>query len=142
MKKAIIIAAAAVLLTGAAFIFKISKSSSPSAETSVVVSLDDNSFSNVEPSSQGDADVAMRIDIENKIAEVLSESELDSINSAKVTVSSDNSSVTAVLDISEELSQDETDVVFKLITCYADGVEKENIFITDQNSNVIYFVAE
>ena len=69
-------------------------------------------------------------------------SELDSINSAKVTVSSDNSSVTAVLDISEELSQDETDVVFKLITCYADGVEKENIFITDQNSNVIYFVAE
>lgn len=140
MKKAIIIAAAAVLLIGAAFIFKISKSSSPSAETSVVVSLDDNSFSNVEPSSQGDADVAMRIDIENKIAEVLSE--LDSINSAKVTVSSDNSSVTAVLDISEELSQDETDVVFKLITCYADGVEKENIFITDQNSNVIYFVAE
>ncbi len=95
----------------------------------MVVSLDDNSFSNVEPSSQGDADVAMRIDIENKIAEVLSE--LDSINSAKVTVSSDNSSVTAVLDISEELSQDETDVVFKLITCYADGVEKENIFITE-----------
>lgn len=140
MKKAVIIAAAAVLLIGAAFIFKINKNSGASAETSVAVSLDDNSFSNVEPLSQDGADAAMKIDLENRIAEMLSE--LDSINSAKVTVSSDNSSVTAVLDISEELSQDETDAVFQLITFYTDGIEKENIFVTDQNSNAICFVSE
>lgn len=140
MKKAVIIAAAAVLLIGAAFIFKINKNSGASAETSVAVSLDDNSFSNVEPLSQDGADAAMKIDLENRIAEMLSE--LDSINSAKVTVSSDNSSVMAVLDISEELSQDETDAVFQLITFYTDGIEKENIFVTDQNSNAICFVSE
>ncbi len=44
MKKAVIIASAAVLLTGAAFIFKISKNSDPIAETSMVMSDDSGTY--------------------------------------------------------------------------------------------------
>ena len=112
------------------------------AETNVVMVLNDGSVSTVADKSltQDERDMAVRIDKENRIAVMLSE--LDKVNSARVTITADNLSVTAVLDISTELSQDETDAVLKLIMLSLDSIEKEDILITDQNSNVIYPVSE
>ncbi|MDE5576075.1 MAG: hypothetical protein K2J11_01635, partial [Oscillospiraceae bacterium] len=112
------------------------------AETNVVMVLNDGSVSAVADKSltQDERDIAVRIDKENRIAVMLSE--LDKVNSARVTITADNSSVTAVLDISTELSPDETDGVVKLITMSLNGIEKEDILITDQNSNVIYAVSK
>lgn len=142
MKKIIIVAIVIVLLAAAAVLLTVNKNNTASAETSaetnVVMLLNDGNVSAVAVNNltQEERDIAKRIDKENRITEMLSE--LDRINSARVNISSDNSSVTAVLDISGELPQDETDAVFQLITFYVDGIEKEDILITDQNSNVIY----
>lgn len=136
MKKVIIIAAVIALLAAASALLIINKNNTASAETTVVMSLGDFDFSASYDLTQDERDTAVRMDKENRIAEMLSE--LDRVNSAKVNISSDNSSVTAVLDISEELSPDETDGVVKLITMSLDGIEKEDVVIFDQNNNVIF----
>lgn len=133
MKKVIIIAVVFALLAAASALLIKNKNNSASAET-VVMSLDGLYVS--DSLTQEEIDAAAIIDTENRIAVMLSE--LDKINSARINIAADNSSVTAVLDINGELSQDETDGVVKLITMSLDGIEKENIFITDQNNNVIF----
>ena len=121
----------------------INKNNSASAEagveTNVVMLLDDGSVSAVanEYLTQDEVDIIEIIDTENRIAVMLSE--LDKINSARINIAADNSSVTAVLDISEELSPDETDGVVKLIMMSLDGIEKEDVVIFDQNNNVIFY---
>ena len=146
MKKIIIVAVVIALLAVASVLLIINKNNTASAEagveTNVVMLLDDGSVSAVAGKNltQDEADIVERIDKENRIAIMLSE--LDKVNSARITITADNSSVTAVLDISEELSPDETDGVVKLITMSLNGIEKEDILITDQNSNVIYSVIE
>lgn len=140
MKKVIIIAAVIALLAAASALLVINKNNTASAETTVVMSLGDFDFSASYDLTQDERDTAVRMDKENRIAEMLSE--LDRVNSAKVNISSDNSSVTAVLDISEDLSQDKTDAVLQVITMYLNGIEKDDIVITDQNNNVIYPLSE
>ena len=136
MKRIIIIAVIAVALAAAAVLFIIGKNDVVSAD----VTMDISHVTVDKFSGQDDRDTAERTDKEQRLSVMLSE--LDNINSAEVSISSDNSSVTAVLDISTELSQDETDAVLKLIMLSLDGIEKEDILITDQNSNVIYPVSE
>ena len=133
MKKVIIIAVVFALLAAASALLIKNKNNSASAET-VVMSLDGLYVS--DSLTQEEIDVAARIDIENRIAVMLSE--LDKVNSARINIAADNSSVTAVLDISEELSQDETEGVLKLITMSLNGIEKEDVVIFDQNNNVIF----
>lgn len=133
MKKVIIIAVVFALLAAASALLIKNKNNSASAET-VVMSLDGLYVS--DSLTQEEIDVAARIDIENRIAVMLSE--LDKVNSAKINIAADNSSVTAVLDISEELSQDETDGAVKMIMMSLNGMEKEDIVIIDQNNNVIF----
>lgn len=137
MKKAIIIAAAAVLLTGAAFIFKISKSSGPSAETSVAAS--NGSVTYIISENQGgqtDPDIASKIDIENRTAQVLSE--FDWVTRAVLTISDSDSGTfaSAVLTVSREPSTDEANSAAYVISQYVD--KDADILITDQDSNVIY----
>ena len=136
MKKIIIIAVIAVALAAAAALLIIGKNDVVSAD----VTMDISHVTADKFSSQDDRDTAERTDKEQRLSIMLSE--LDNINSAEVSISPDNSSVTAVLDISTELSQDETDAVLKQIMLSLDGIEKEDILITDQNSNVIYPVSE
>jgi len=137
MKKVIIIAAAAVLLTGAAFTFKISKNSGPSAETSVAVSNGSVTYIISEnQDGQTDPDIASKIDIENRTAQVLSE--FDWVTRAVLTISDSNNGtfVSAVLTVSREPSSDEADSAAYIISQYFD--EDVDILITDQDSNVIY----
>ena len=133
MKKIIIVAVIIALLAAASALLVKNKNNSASAET-VVMSLDGLYVS--DSLTQEEIDVAAIIDTENRIAVMLSE--LDKVNSAKINIAADNSSVTAVLDISEELTPDETDGVVKLITMSLDGIEKEDVVIFDQNNNVIF----
>ena len=142
MKKIIIVAVVIALLAAASALLIINKNNTASAEsgvvTNVVMSLDDGSFSAVADKNltQDEVDIIEIIDTENRIAVMLSE--LDKVNSAKINIAADNSSVTAVLDISEELSPDETDGVVKLIMMSLDGIEKEDVVIFDQNNNIIF----
>ncbi|MBD5140756.1 MAG: hypothetical protein HDT25_05000 [Ruminococcus sp.] len=142
MKKIIIVAVIIALLAAASALLIKNKNNAASAEsgvvTNVVMSLDDGSFSAVADKNltQDEVDVITIIDTENRIAAMLAE--LDKINSARVNIAVDNSSVTAVLDISEELTPDETDGVVKLIMMSLDGIEKEDVVIFDQNNNVIF----
>lgn len=136
MKKIIIIAVIAVALAAAAVLLTMGKNDVVSAD----VTMDISQVTVDKFSGQDDRDTAERTDKEQRLSVMLSE--LDNINSAVVSISPDNSSVTAVLDISTELSQDETDAVLKQIMLSLDGIEKEDILITDQNSNVIYPVSE
>ena len=136
MKKIIIIAVIAVALAAAAVLLTMGKNDVVSAD----VTMDISQVTVDKFSDQDDRDIAEKTDKEQRLSAMLSE--LDNINSAEVSISSDNSSVTAVLDISTELSQDETDAVLKLIMLSLDGIEKEDILITDQNSNVIYPLSE
>ena len=133
MKKIIIVAVIIALLAAASALLVKNKNNSASAET-VVMSLDGLYVS--DSLTQEEIDVAAIIDTENRIAVMLSE--LDKVNSAKINIAADNSSVTAVLDISEELTPDETDGAVKLITMSLDGIEKEDVVIFDQNNNVIF----
>lgn len=133
MKKIIIAAVVIAILTAASALLIKNKNNTASAET-VVMSLDGLYVS--DSLTQEEIDAAARIDAENRIAVMLSE--LDKINSAKINIAADNLSVTAVLDISEELSQGETDGAVKLITMSLDGIEKEDVVIFDQNNNVIF----
>lgn len=143
MKKIIIVAVIIALLAAASALLIKNKNNAASAEsgvvTNVVMSLDDGSFSAVADKNltQDEVDVITIIDTENRIAAMLAE--LDKINSARVNIAVDNSSVTAVLDISEELTPDETDGVVKLITMSLDGIEKEDVVIFDKNNNVIFY---
>ena len=143
MKKIIIIAVAIAILAVASVLLIINKNNTANAEagveTNVVMLLDDGSFSAVTGKNltQDEVDIIEIIDTENRIAVMLSE--LDKVNSARVTIAADNSSVTTVLDISEELSPDKTDGVVKLITMSLNGIEKEDIVIFDQNNNVIFY---
>lgn len=136
MKKVIIIAVIAVALAAAAVLLTTNKNDVVSAD----VTMDISQVTVDKFSSQDDRDIAEITDKEQRLSVMLSE--LDNINSAEVSISSDNSSVTAVLDISTKLSQDETDAVLKQIMMFFNGIEKEDILITDQNSNVIYPVSE
>ena len=142
MKKIIIVAVIIALLADASALLIKNKNNAASAEsgvvTNVVMSLDDGSFSAVSDKNltQDEVDVITIIDTQNRIAVMLSE--LDKVNSAEINIAADNSSVTAVLDISEELSPDETDGVVKLITMSLDGIEKEDVVIFDKNNNVIF----
>ena len=142
MKKIIIVAVIIALLAAASALLIINKNNTASAEsgvvTNVVMSLDDGSFSAVADKNltQDEVDIITIIDTQNRIAVMLSE--LDKVNSAEINIAADNSSVTAVLDISEELSPDETDGAVKLITMSLDGIEKEDVVIFDQNNNVIF----
>lgn len=134
MKKIIIAAIVIVLLAAAAVLFTVNKNNTASAET-VVMSLDNFDFSN-DNLTQEEADIAVTIDKQNRIETILSEFEW--VNSASVNIAADELSVTAVLDVGREPSPEEADAVAHLITMYVNGLQKEDIFITDQNSNVIY----
>lgn len=142
MKKIIIVAVVIALLAAVSALLIINKNNTASAEagveTNVVMLLDDGSVSAVAGKNltQDEVDIIERIDKENRIAVMLSE--LDKVNSARINIAADNSSVTAVLDINEELSTDETEGVLKLITMSLNGIEKEDIVIIDQNNNVIF----
>ncbi|MDE7289364.1 MAG: hypothetical protein K2N71_07695, partial [Oscillospiraceae bacterium] len=114
----------------------INKNNTASAETTVIMSLDDFDFSAADELTQDERDIIMRIDTENRIAAVLSE--LDWINSARVNIADDDLSASAVLDVSREPSSDEADAAAHLITLYVDGLEKEDVVISDQNNNVIF----
>lgn len=142
MKKIIIAAVVIALLAAASVLLIINKNNAASAETNVVMSLDDGSVSAVAGKNltQDEVDIITRIDIENRIAAVLSE--LDWINSARVNIAADDLSASAVLDVSREPSPDEADAAAHLITLYVDGLETEDVVILDQNNNVIYSVSE
>lgn len=142
MKKIIIAAVVIALLAAASVLLIINKNNAASAETNVVMSLDDGSVSAAAGKNltQDEVDIITRIDIENRIAAVLSE--LDWINSARVNIAADDLSASAVLDVSREPSPDEADAAAHLITLYVDGLETEDVVILDQNNNVIYSVSE
>lgn len=133
MKKIIIAAIVIVLLAAAAVLLTVNKNNEASAET-VVMSLDDLVVSDT--LTQEERDIVERIDKQNRIETILSE--LEWVNSARVNIAADELSVTAVLDVSREPSPEETDAVAHLITMYVNGLQKEDIVIIDQNSNVIY----
>lgn len=134
MKKIIIAAIVIVLLAAAAVLLTVNKNNEASAET-VVMSLDDLVASDT--LTQEERDIVESIDKQNRIETILSE--LEWVNSASVNIAADELSVTAVLDVSREPSPEETDAVAHLITMYVNGLQKEDIVIIDQNSNVIYF---
>ena len=144
MKKVIIIAVVIALLAAASVLLIINKNNTASAETTVVMSLDDTvvmslddfDFSAAGELTQDERDIIMRIDTENRIAAVLSE--LDWVSSARVNIADDDLSASAVLDVSREPSPDEADAAAHLITLYVDGLEKEDVVILDQNNNVIF----
>lgn len=134
MKKIIIVAIVIVLAAAAAVLLTENKNNEANAET-VVMSLDDFDFSD-DYLTQEEADAAVMADLQNRIAENLSQFEW--VSSAKVTIAADNLSATAVLDISREPLPEEADAAAQIITFYVDGLQKEDVVITDQNSNVIY----
>lgn len=134
MKKIIIVAIVIVLAAAAAVLLTENKNNEANAET-VVMSLDDFDFSD-DYLTQEEADAAVMADLQNRIAENLSQFEW--VSSAKVTIAADNLSATAVLDISREPLPEEADAAAQIITFYVDGLQKEDVVIFDQNSNVIY----
>lgn len=134
MKKIIIAAIVIVLLAAAAVLLTVNKNNEASAET-VVMSLDDLVASDT--LTQEERDIVESIDKQNRIETILSE--LEWVNSASVNIAADELSVTAVLDVSREPSPEEADAVAHLITMYVNGLQKEDVVIFDQNSNVIYF---
>ena len=142
MKKIIIIAVIIVILAATMVLLIINKNNSePQVETIMVRLENDGSYSVVEKVDiEAERDTITRINLENTIADILSEFEW--VNSAVVGIAYDNSSVSAVFDISREPSPDETEAAAHIITFYVDGLEEEDIFITDQNSNVIYSFSE
>lgn len=133
MKKIIIAAIVIVLLAAAAVLLTVNKNNEASAET-VVMSLDDLVVSDT--LTQEERDIVESIDNQNRIETILSE--LEWVNSARVNIAADELSVTAVLDVSREPSPEEADAVAHLITMYVNGLQKEDVVIFDQNSNVIY----
>lgn len=133
MKKIIIAAIVIVLLAAAAVLLTVNKNNEASAET-VVMSLDDLVVSDT--LTQEERDIVESIDKQNRIETILSE--LEWVNSARVNIAADELSVTAVLDVSREPSTEEADSVAHLITMYVNGLQKEDVVIFDQNSNVIY----
>ncbi len=135
MKKAIIIAVTAVLLTGAAFIFKISKNSDPIAETSMVMSDDSGTYIVAKNTDdQNDKEIIQIMAVQDTAAEMLSE--LDWVDHAVVTISYRDSFASAVLTVSREPSTDEANSAAYVISQYVD--KDADILITDQDSNVIY----
>lgn len=133
MKKIIIAAIVIVLLAAAAVLLTVNKNNEASAET-VVMSLDDLVVSDT--LTQEERDIVESIDKQNRIETILSE--LEWVNSARVNIAADDLSVTAVLDVSREPSPEEADAVAHMITMYVNGLQKEDVVIFDQNSNVIY----
>lgn len=133
MKKIIIAALVIVLLAAAAVLLTVNKNNEASVET-VVMSLDDLVASDT--LTQEERDIVESIDKQNRIETILSE--LEWVNSASVNIAADELSVTAVLDVSREPSPEEADAVAHLITMYVNGLQKEDVVIFDQNSNVIY----
>lgn len=133
MKKIIIAAIVIVLLAAAAVLLTVNKNNEASAET-VVMSLDDLVASDT--LTQEERDIVESIDKQNRIETILSE--LEWVNSARVNIAADELSVTAVLDVSREPFPEETEAVAHLITMYVNGLQKEDVVIFDQNSNVIY----
>lgn len=135
MKKAVIIASAAVLLTGAAFIFKISKNSDPIAETSMVISDDSGTYIVAKNTDdQNDKEIIQIMAVQDTAAEMLSK--LDWVDHAVVTISYRDSFASAVLTVSREPSADEANSAAYMISQYVD--KDADILITDQDSNVIY----
>lgn len=133
MKKIIIAAIVIVLLAAAAVLLTVNKNNEASAET-VVMSLDDLVASDT--LTQEKRDIVESIDKQNRIETILSE--LEWVNSARVNIAADDLSVSAVLDVSREPSPEEADAVAHLITMYVNGLQKEDVVILDQNSNVIF----
>lgn len=82
------------------------------------------------------SDALLLFETQKIISDLLAE--LDWIDTALVTISSDNSAVSAVLDINREPYQHEADDVIEIITFHVNGLEKENIAIMDQNNNIVY----
>ncbi len=137
MKKAIaiIIAAAAVLLTGAAFAFIGNQSSEPSVETGMVMSDSNGTYAVVENfSGENDKEIIQIMAVEDTTAEMLSE--LEWVDHAVVTVSYRDPFVAAVLTVNREPSPDEADSAAYIISQYID--EDADILITDQDSSIIY----
>lgn len=135
MKKAVIIASAAVLLTGAAFIFKISKNSDPIAETSMVMSDDSGTYIVAKNTDdQNDNEIIQIMAVQDTAAEMLSE--LDWVDHAVVTISYRDPFVAAVLTVNRKPSTDEANSAAYVISQYVD--KDADILITDQDSNVIY----
>lgn len=138
MKKIIIAVIVIVLLAAAAVLLTVNKNNEASAETgaaeTVVMSLDGLVASDT--LTQEERDIVESIDKQNRIETILSE--LEWVNSASVNIAADELSVTAVLDVSREPSPEEADAVAHLITMYVNGLQKEDVVIFDQNSNVIY----
>ncbi len=135
MKKAVIIASAAVLLTGAAFIFKISKNSDPIAETSMVMSDDSGTYIVAKNTDdQNDKEIIQIMAVQDTATEMLSE--LDWVDHAVVTISYRDPFVAAVLTVNRKPSADEANSAAYVISQYVD--KDADILITDQDSNVIY----
>ncbi|MCM1328927.1 MAG: hypothetical protein NC253_05735 [Ruminococcus sp.] len=128
MKKIIL----AAILAGAAL--SLSGCKNDNAAETVVMDVNGVTVQNL--SSENDRELAEKIDLQNRISVQLEE--LEKVNSAEVNIA--DGSVTAVLDISGELSQTETEGIVSLIKTSVDGVSEENIVITDQNNNVIFSV--
>lgn len=139
MKKIIIIAAVIALLAAAAvtILLTADKNSAASAET-VVMSLDGLVVSDT--LTQEEREIAATIDKQNRIEQILSE--LEWVSSASVNIAADGLSVSAVLHVTEEPSPEEADAAAHLITMYVDGLQKEDVVIHDQNSNVVYPAGE
>ncbi|MDE6763329.1 MAG: hypothetical protein K2J73_06590 [Oscillospiraceae bacterium] len=114
----------------------INKNNTAGAKEAVVMSLDDFDFSNVDDLTQEERNIAVTIDKQNRIEAILSD--LDWVNSASVNIAADRLAVSTVLDVSREPSPEEADAAAQLITMYVDGLQKEDVVIIDQNSNVIY----
>lgn len=105
------------------------------AETNVVTLLNDGSVSAVDSLTKDERDIIVRIDKENRIADVLSY--LDWVDHAEVSISGSDKDLfaAAVLTVNRELSSDDADDAAYVISRY---VENADILITDQNANVIY----
>lgn len=139
--KKILVALLAALSVALLLIFSIRPNDTSIAETSVKVLGDDGIYHNVDSFDvQTDSDVHLNMKNEKIISELLSE--FDWVNSAHISISSDNSAVTGVLDTIRNPSQTEIDQVIEMIISHLNGIKKENIIITDKNNNIIYPVSE
>lgn len=142
MKKIAVFVAIGVILTVALLlIFSIRPNDTSIVETSVKVLGDDGIYHNVDSFDvQTDSDVLLNMEDEKIICELLSE--FDWVSTALISISSDNSAVTGVLDTTRNPSQTEIDQVIEMIISHLNGIKKENIIITDKNNNIIYPVSE
>jgi len=118
-------------------ILSMRKNDAPTAEITMEMVGEDGTYHAVDNSvAQSDSGILLRFEDEKEISDSLTQ--LNWVNTALISISSDNSSVTAVLDINRKPYQYEVNDVIEMIALRLDGLKKENIFITDENRNIIY----